>query len=277
MNSAFSLYTSGSSFIHVCDARIKLIALLAVSLAVLLVKSWIGVCLVAAIVFGAVLLAKLPLLRLFKLSIPLVILLIFIWVCNAFTFSVDTSSAAQGLSAGFMAGWEPMSLWGNFGFNPQGCMTSLMYAVRILILFFASHVVSFTTAAEELTFAFSFLLSFLRRFRIPVDDIATMLSLAIRFIPMLALESLQIRKAQTSRGARFESGGLWSRVVSWRTVFIPLIVSMFRRAAVLGQAMEARCYGAGKRTSLNSEAVSRAQLFCSALLLCVCIVLVVFL
>lgn len=103
--------------------------------------------------------------------------------------------------------------------------------------------VSFTTTAEALTHAFSSLFSGLRRF-VSVDNIALILALALRFIPMMASEATQIRQAQKARGARFEEGGLLTRVLSWRVVLVPLVVGMFRRAGNLGQAMDARCYGA---------------------------------
>ncbi len=277
MSQAFSLYISGTSCIHRCDARVKLLALVLLSITVFIVKTWWGIACVAAAVLVALLIARLPLARLLKLSFPLVILLLFVWVCNAFTFEISNTPQASGEFAGFMAGWEPRALWGNFGFNPQGCMTALAYLVRILIIFFSTYVISFTTTAEALTDACSSLLSFLRRFKVPVDDIATIFVLALRFIPLMAAEALQIQNAQKSRGAQFDKGGLIVRVFSRRVILVPLVVGMFRRAAMVGQAMDARCYGAAKRTSLAKRSLPAGQIaFLVSVVVC-CVVVIAFL
>lgn len=259
---------------HKMDARIKLVFLFLFSLTVFLVKTWLGVGIIAGAIFVLLLVANLPIGRLVKLSIPLLVLLTFIWLCNAFTFNVMDTPCASGNVAGFMAGWYPIALWGNFGFNPQGCMIALIYAVRILVVFFASYMVSFTTTAEALSEAFSSMLSPLQKLKVPVDDIATVLSLAIRFIPLMAVESERIRNAQISRGAVFNTGTVWNRIFSWRVVLIPLVVAMFRRAAMMGQAMEARCYGAGIRTHLHERVISRMEASAAVVLVVVCVVLI---
>ena len=166
--------------------------------------------------------------------------------------------------------------WGTFGFNPQGCMIGLTYAVRVFLILLATYVVSFTTTAEALTHAFSSLFSGLRRF-VSVDNIALILALALRFIPMMASEATQIRQAQKARGARFEEGGLLTRVLSWRVVLVPLVVGMFRRAGNLGQAMDARCYGAKKRTSLYGKSLSFPQIIFLGFSLLCCVLFVLFL
>ena len=206
-------------------------------------------------------------------------LLAFIWVCNAFTFDVGSlaESGLGGVSAGFAEGWQPVALAGTFGFVPQGCMFALFYAVRILLILWASFAVSFTTSVEALTGAFASLMRPLRAIRVPVDDVATMLSLAVRFIPLTAEELALVRSAQTARGARLESGSIWQRLFAYRVVFIPLIVRLFRRADTLSVSMVARCYGCAQRTSLEEPRVCLRQavvfLACSALLVVVACIL----
>ena len=112
----------------------------------------------------SILFAKLPLLRFVKMSLPLLVLLVFIWICNAFTFDITQVSHASGGFAGFMVGWEPIALWGTFGFNPQGCMIGLTYAARVFLILLATYVVSFTTTAEAHTHAISSLFSGMRRY-----------------------------------------------------------------------------------------------------------------
>ena len=137
--------------------------------------------------------------------------------------------------------------------------------------------VSFTTSVEALTGAFASLMRPLRAIRVPVDDVATMLSLAVRFIPLTAEELALVRSAQTARGARLESGSIWQRLFAYRTVFIPLVVRLFRRADTLSVSMVARCYGCTQRTSLEEPHVCLRQavvfLACSALLVVVACIL----
>lgn len=273
MGSITALYYPGTSVIHRADARVKFVMLVAVSIAVFFVETWVGLGILAAAVIACIVVAGLPAGRLCVLSVPLVIILVFIWACNA--FALDVSSVAPsglgGVSAGFAAGWQPIALVGSFGFVPEGCMRGLFYAVRILLILFASLVVTFTTPAERLTGAFLSLLRPLRRVRVPVDDVALTLSVALRFIPLVAAELDGIQRAQRSRGADFVAGGLVKRVLSWQTVFVPLIVSLFRRAGALGGAMEARCYGAHERTSLDARALSAGSVIALAAGLACCV------
>ncbi len=260
---------------HRADARVKLVLLLMFSVGVFFVSTWKGLGLYALAVLAAMAIARLPLARFCALSVPLLVVLAFIWLCNSFALDIANiaPSGLGGVSAGFATGWPPVALVGQFGFVPEGCMFALFYAVRILLILFASFVVTFTTPAEGLTSAFASLLKPLRALRVPVDDAATMLSIAVRFIPLTAEELVRVRNAQAARGAKFGEGGPWQRIFQWRTVFIPLVVRLFRRADVLGQSMDARCYGKGLRSSLAAAPMGAGQvvafLLCAAALLAV--------
>ena len=257
----------------------KLVLLLLFSVGVFFVDTWRGLGVYSLVVAAAVAVGRIPLARMGALSIPLAVLLAFIWVCNAFAFDVGSlaESGLGGVSAGFAEGWQPVALAGTFGFVPQGCMFALFYAVRIFLILWASFSVSFTTSAEALTGAFASLMRPLRAIRVPVDDAATMLSLAVRFIPLTAEELALVRNAQTARGAQLESGSVWQRLFAYRTVFIPLVVRLFRRADTLSISMVARCYGSARRTSLEESHVGLRQavvfLACSALLVVVACIL----
>ena len=253
MAASLRIYIQGDTPIHRADARVKLVLLLLLSVGVFFVNTWRGLGVYSLAVAAVVVAGRMPLARLGALSLPLVMLLAFIWVCNAFAFDVGSlaESGLGGVSAGFAEGWQPVALAGTFGFVPQGCMFALFYAVRILLILWASFAVSFTTSVEALTGAFASLMRPLRVIRVPVDDVATMLSLAVRFIPLTAEELALVRSAQTARGARLESGSIWQRLFAYRTVFIPLIVRLFRRADTLSVSMMARCYGCAQRTSLE--------------------------
>ena len=99
-----------------------------------------------------------------------------------------------------------------------------------------------TTTPIQLTDGIERLLRPLKKIKVPVHDIAMMMSIALRFIPILMEETDKIMKAQTARGADFESGGLVQKAKSLIPVLVPLFISAFRRADDLATAMEARCY-----------------------------------
>ena len=279
MTASLRIYIQGDTPIHRADARMKLVLLLLFSVGVFFVDTWRGLGVYSLVVVAVVAAGRIPLARMGSLSLPLAVLLAFIWVCNAFAFDVGSlaESGLGGVSAGFAEGWQPVALAGTFGFVPQGCMFALFYAVRIFLILWASFAVSFTTSAEALTGAFASLMCPLRVIRVPVDDAATMLSLAVRFIPLIAEELALVRNAQTARGAQLESGSVWQRLFAYRTVFIPLVVRLFRRADALSISMVARCYGSARRTSLEEPHIGLRQavvfLACSALLVVVACIL----
>ena len=111
----------------------------------------------------------------------------------------------------------------------------------------------------------------------PVDDIAFTLSLALRFIPLLFEQLGQIKIAQTSRGAQFGSGSLWKRLKTWMVVLIPLFIGFFRQVDSVVEAMDARCYGAEERTSLNAQMMRASAWVVLAAALAVCVLCALFL
>ena len=109
-----------------------------------------------------------------------------------------------------------------------------------------------TTTPNKLTDGMESLLSPLKKIHVPVHEIAMMMSIALRFIPILLEETDKIMKAQTARGADFESGGLIQKIKAMVPLLVPLFVSAFRRANDLALAMEARCYHGGEgRTQMK--------------------------
>ncbi|MCR4712598.1 MAG: energy-coupling factor transporter transmembrane protein EcfT, partial [Clostridia bacterium] len=128
----------------------------------------------------------------------------------------------------------------------EGVRTACYMGVRLVFLIIGSSIVTFTTTPNKLTDGLEKGLGFLRILRIPVHEIAMMMSIALRFIPILVEETDKIMKAQMARGADFESGGLIKRAKSLVPLLVPLFISAFRRATDLAMAMEARCYHGGK-------------------------------
>jgi energy-coupling factor transport system permease protein len=132
-----------------------------------------------------------------------------------------------------------------------GLARGAYFAVRIVLLVLGTSVVTLTTSPVALTDALSRLMRPLGFAGVPVDDIAMMFSIALRFIPTTAEEADKIVVAQTARGARFDEGGPVRRAKAWVPVLVPLFVNLFRRADDLAVAMESRCYTGVGRTRLH--------------------------
>ena len=280
-----SSYVSGPSPVHACDARVKIVLLLAFSITLFLVRTWTGLALCALLFVAAALASRIPLRRFFALLVPVYVIVGFTVLFNSFSFDVAQAAigAAPGglgnVSAGAFASWEPVALAGSFGFVPAGFARGSFFAARIVLLVVASLVVTYTTTSTDLTAALGDFLRPLRRLRVPVDDVATVFSLALRFIPVTAEEFSRVHAAQWTRGAVFDEGSLWQRLRAWQTVFIPLFVGLFRRADALAVAMDARCYGAPgvDRTSLGDRRFSGRSAVALAAGLAVCAALAVLL
>ena len=117
--------------------------------------------------------------------------------------------------------------------------------IRLVYLIIGCSIMTLTTTPNKLTDAMESLFRPLRKVHVPVHEIAMMMSIALRFIPILMEETDKIKKAQMARGADFESGNVIQRVKAMVPILVPLFVSAFRRANDLALAMEARCYHGG--------------------------------
>lgn len=212
---------------HACDARVKVLLLVVYTVAVFWVETWAGMGLLLALFCAIVALSRVRFSRVLGMGVPVYVLAI-----------ATVVFAACNPQTGF----------------ELGCF----YGIRMILLVLASLIVVFTTTSTRLTEALCSFLSPLRVLHVPVDDIAMVLNLALRFIPLTAQELCLVRDAQYSRGAPFEVGGVAKRLFAWTSVFIPLFVNLFRRADKLSVAMDARCYGAPgmRRTALSQSHIT---------------------
>lgn len=134
----------------------------------------------------------------------------------------------------------------------EGIVLAVTMAVRLSLLVIGSSVMTLTTTPNNLTDGMERMLRPLKIFKVPVHEVAMMMSIALRFIPILLEETDKIMKAQIARGADFESGNLFRRAKAMVPLLVPLFVSAFRRANDLAMAMEARCYRGGEgRTKMK--------------------------
>ncbi|MCR4591485.1 MAG: energy-coupling factor transporter transmembrane protein EcfT [Lachnospiraceae bacterium] len=136
--------------------------------------------------------------------------------------------------------------------SDEGIKVAVFTAIRLIYLIVGSSIMTLTTTPNNLTDGLEALMNPLKVFKVPVHEVAMMMSIALRFIPILMEETDKIMKAQEARGADFESGNVIQRAKSLVPVLVPLFVSAFRRANDLAMAMEARCYHGGEgRTKMK--------------------------
>lgn len=134
----------------------------------------------------------------------------------------------------------------------EGIRLAGFMAIRLIFLVIGSSVMTLTTTPNELTDGLEKGLGILKKVKVPVHEISMMMSIALRFIPILIEETDKIMKAQMARGADFESGNIIQKAKSMVPLLVPLFISAFRRATDLAMAMEARCYHGGEgRTKMK--------------------------
>lgn len=156
-----------------------------------------------------------------------------------------------GINMLFIPG-KPIFQVGFISISKEGLRMAVYLGSRLIMLIMGTSLLTFTTTPNELTDGLDKSLGFLNALKIPVHEIAMMMSIALRFIPILTEELDKIMKAQTARGIDFESGGLLKRVRSMVPIVVPLIVAAVRRANDLALAMESRCYHGGQgRTKMK--------------------------
>lgn len=280
MAASLRIYIQGDTPIHRADARVKLVLLLLFSVGVFFVDTWRGLGVYSLAVAAVVVAGRMPLVRLGALSLPLVVLLAFIWVCNAFAFDVGSlaESGLGGVSAGFAEGWQPVALAGTFGFVPQGCMLALFYAgshpsylvgeFRRFVYHIRRSVDGCFCVADATSARHSRSRRRCGHHALPCSSV---------YSPYRRGIGVGTQRPNGAAAHGWKAASVWQRLFAYRTVFIPLIVRLFRRADTLSVSMVARCYGCTQRTSLEEPHICLRQavvfLACSALLVVVACIL----
>ena len=225
---AFGQYYPADSIIHRLDARVKMLITLLFVIAIFFIKSYFGFMLTAVVLIGIVLLAKLPMMSVLK-SVKGVMFIIL------FTAILNLKLNKKG---------EVLWSWKIFTITKDGVHTTIKMVLRLVLLISGASLLSLTTTPVALADGVESLMSPLKLIKVPVRDIAMIMSIALRFIPTLFEETNKIISAQKARGASFDTGGLFARAKAMLPVLIPLFVNSFRRADELAFAMDARCYNA---------------------------------
>lgn len=227
-------YYPADSALHRMDPRVKIIGTFVYLASVFLFRGW-SFLLGAFVLLVLMLISKVPIRMMIRGIRPILVILLFTAVLNIF------------LTPGEIL-WQFKAI----KVTKEGLLTAGRTSIRLVLLVLGASIMTLTTTPNKLTDALERLMRPLKVFRVPVHEIAMMMSIALRFIPILMEETDRIKKAQMARGADFESGGLIQRVKAMIPLLVPLFVSAFRRANDLALAMEARCYHGGEgRTQMK--------------------------
>ncbi len=225
-------YYQADSAIHRLDPRVKLIGTFVYIITLFIAKNIWGYLVATAFLIGVIKLSKVPVKFMLK-GMKAIAFLIVITV--SFNLFMTPGEA-----------W--IHIW-KLTITREGARTAATMAIRLVYLIVGSSVMTLTTTPNQLTDALESVLGPLKKLKVPVHEIAMMMSIALRFIPILMDETDKIMKAQIARGANFDSGNIIQRAKSLIPLLVPLFISAFRRANDLAMAMEARCYQGGDKRS----------------------------
>lgn len=229
-------YYPADSAIHKLDPRVKLFTTLIYIIALFCFRGAAGFVIITAALAASIRISKVPFKFMVKGLRAIVILLVITGVFNLL------------FTPGNTVYWS----WGSLKLTDTGISNAVLMVVRLIYLILGTSLMTLTTTPNQLTDGLEKSLGPLNRLHVPVHAIAMMMSIALRFIPILIEETDKIMKAQMARGADFENGNLIKRAKNMIPLLIPLFVSAFRRADDLAMAMEARCYSGGEgRTKMK--------------------------
>ena len=228
-------YFPGTSLAHRLDPRTKLLLTVIYIVALFCAKSFFSYLLIALVLFTGIKVSGVAPRALVRGLKPILFIICFTAVLNLFYTPGETLA----------------SFW-IFKITKEGIFTAFFMVLRITMLIMGTFLLTYTTSPIALTDGMEALLGPLKRVRVPVHELAMMMSIALRFIPTLIEETDKIMSAQKARGADFESGNLIERAKALVPILVPLFISAFRRADELAVAMECRCYHGGEgRTKLH--------------------------
>lgn len=228
-------YYPTDSIVHRLDPRTKLVGTMVFIITLFLSDSIWGYLLATAALAVVIRLTKVPF-RFIVRGLKAIVVLLLISV----SFNLFLTDGEVLIKLGFLK------------ITREGVETAAFMAVRLIYLVIGSSLMTLTTTQNELTDGMEKGLGFLKRFHMPVHEVSMMMSIALRFIPILVEETDKIMKAQMARGADFESGNLIQKAKAMVPLLVPLFISAFRRATDLAMAMEARCYRGGEgRTKMK--------------------------
>ena len=222
-------YYKADSVLHKLDARVKLLGTLLFVITLFFPKSLLSLGIATVFLAFTIKLSKVPFSMMIRGVKPLFVIICFSAIINMIS-----------------VGGEVLIKLGPVSITKQGLWMAFYLVIRLVYLVIGSSVMTFTTTPNQLTDGLEKEFRFLKKVHIPVHEIAMMMSIALRFIPILTEELDKIMKAQMSRGVDFESGNILERGKKLIPVLVPLFIAAIRRASDLAMAMDARCYNGGE-------------------------------
>lgn len=228
-------YYPANSVIHKLDPRVKLFATMLYIVSLFCFKGIAALLVISLFLFVIIRISRVPFKFMVKGLKAIIVLMLITALFNLFLTPGETL----------------ISFW-VFKITAEGAKNAVLMVIRLIYLILGTSIMTLTTTPNQLTDGLEKALMPLSKIGVPVHAIAMMMSIALRFIPILIEETDKIMKAQMARGADFESGNLVQRVKNMIPLLVPLFVSAFRRADDLAMAMEARCYNGGEgRTKIK--------------------------
>ncbi len=225
----------GSSLAHKLDPRTKLILTIVYIVGLFCAESFVSYGIMALLLVIGIGVSHVSPKTLVKGLKPILFIICFTAVLNLF----------------YTPGEILVRFW-IFKITKEGIIAAFFMAARLIMLIMGTFLLTYTTSPIALTDGLETLLGPLKKVKLPVHELAMMMSIALRFIPTLIEETDKIMSAQKARGADFESGSLIDRAKALIPILVPLFISAFRRADELAVAMECRCYHGGEgRTKLH--------------------------
>lgn len=229
-------YYPVDSKLHRLDPRVKIMCTLLFLISLFLLQNIYGYLVATVFLISVIRISKVPFKFIVKGLKPIIMLLMITVLFNLFLTKT---------------GKLLLEFW-IFQITEDGLRIAVFMAIRLVYLILGSSLMTFTTTPNALTDGIERLLWPLQKIKFPVHEIAMMMSIALRFIPILLEETDKIMKAQIARGADLESGNIIQKAKAMIPILVPLFVSAFRRATDLAMAMEARCYRGGEgRTKMK--------------------------
>lgn len=236
-------YYPADSIIHKLDPRVKLLAVILYVVSLFTFRGIWGFVLVTLALAGMIKLSKVPFHFMVKGLKAIVIILIITALFNLFLTPGETL----------------VTVW-KLTITKEGLKSAVFMAIRLIFLILGTSTLTLTTTPNQLTDGMEKALRPFNKIHVPVHEVAMMMSIALRFIPILIEETDKIMKAQIARGADFESGNLMKKAKAMVPLLVPLFISAFRRANDLALAMEARCYNGGAgRTKMKPLKYKKAD------------------
>ena len=251
-------YYPADSLLHRLDPRTKFVGTLAFIVSVFLFHTIPGYLVATVFLAGMILASKVPVKFMCKGLKSIFVILMITVVFNIL------------LTPG-----EVLWQWGFLRVTKEGLSLAGRMAIRLTYLVIGSSIMTLTTTPNQLTDGLERLLRPLNKIRVPVHEIAMMMSIALRFIPILLEETDKIMKAQIARGADFENGNLIQKAKNMIPLLVPLFISAFRRANDLAMAMEARCYHGGDHRTQMKPLKYEGRDYISYLILAVYLVIAI--